>query len=798
MMKGDFSRIRFTPGKHFTSVLEQQGRVSLDADANEQCAINEHLRSTQVIDTIGRVGGPAGHAGFGITVEDSAIHISGGRYYVHGLLCEGSATDYMDQPYLINPGVADSDYLQDLEAGTIDAICVQLEVWQRLVSALDDFCLLEPALGQADTTARLQTVWRVVASPNLPANTNGAGSARTDKLERPGRLCVDLSEAGDDCSCQPIPPAGYQGLENQLYRIEIHQAGDETSATYKWSRENASVVAAVISYSGTNPRTIFVDSLGKDANLGFAANQWVEISDDTNEFGSTPNQPGQLCQISSVSPSGQPPSITFTTTVPAVDPTRNARVRRWDQLGTGTAGDMPLSVTTPVDIENGIQVTFTPGTYKSGDYWLIPARTASGTIDWPPCGSNGAACQPANAIRVFTTPLALITARDDVLRTHAETINEVSSSKADPVIVGKDPTFRIIDNEDDFLVQDLRSFFTPLSSNALHIARISWANDDVITLDQLAASGLKLLFDDAPTSLIDGSVFRVSVEIPDYREADSQRVLGDAEFSRSNRSSGQAVLTGQITNAPKLRDEFVIDGVITVVNNIVSWQLLTGDPTNKVENLLGRLVFLELNQLLQAVIFAPDPTWFARVRVRLLGHMIYTQTSASQAGCGPARTLFLDGQCFGQTGTRRDNTPRIDLHHPSGNGAMASDFESWFYLAPATAISGLSFNPPIVTLPDVGASGTTTGTVTVSTPVSADTIVSLSFTPPSGLTVSMPATITIPSGLSSQAFTADFTDTVATTATGVACNVTASFASAIEALSSAAGTFTVIAQVIIQ
>jgi len=104
-MKGDFSRIRFTPGQHFTSVLQQQGRVSLDADANEQCAIDEHLRGTQTIDTIGGVGGPRDDAGFRITVEDSSarIHISGGRYYVHGLLCESSATDYMDQPYFVTP-----------------------------------------------------------------------------------------------------------------------------------------------------------------------------------------------------------------------------------------------------------------------------------------------------------------------------------------------------------------------------------------------------------------------------------------------------------------------------------------------------------------------------------------------------------------------------------------------------------------------------------------------------------------------------------------------------------------------
>ena len=52
-----------------------------------------------------------------------------------------------------------------------------LEVWQRLVTALDDPCLLEPALGQADTTARLQTVWRVVGSINQTTATPQAPSS---------------------------------------------------------------------------------------------------------------------------------------------------------------------------------------------------------------------------------------------------------------------------------------------------------------------------------------------------------------------------------------------------------------------------------------------------------------------------------------------------------------------------------------------------------------------------------------------------------------------------------------------
>jgi predicted flap endonuclease-1-like 5' DNA nuclease len=37
-----------------------------------------------------------------------------------------------------------------------------------------------------------------------------------------------------------------------------------------------------------------------------------------------------------------------------------------------------------VDLEDGVQVWFEPGgTYQTGDYWLVPARTATGDVLWP-------------------------------------------------------------------------------------------------------------------------------------------------------------------------------------------------------------------------------------------------------------------------------------------------------------------------------------------------------------------------------------------------------------------------------
>ena len=54
-----------------------------------------------------------------------------------------------------------------------------------------------------------------------------------------------------DDPCELPPTGGYRGLENQLYRVEIHDPGQPGgTATFKWSRENASVgsrVASIVS-----------------------------------------------------------------------------------------------------------------------------------------------------------------------------------------------------------------------------------------------------------------------------------------------------------------------------------------------------------------------------------------------------------------------------------------------------------------------------------------------------------------------------------------------------------------------
>src|SRR5262249_53833507 len=77
-------------------------------------------------------------------------------------------------------------------------------------------------------------------------------------------------------------------------------------------------------------------------------------------------------------------------------PTLSPLLRRWDQkAGDPTAGGVALVngvVPIPsqaglwIDLEDGVQVLFATtatATYRSGDYWLIPARVATGDVIWP-------------------------------------------------------------------------------------------------------------------------------------------------------------------------------------------------------------------------------------------------------------------------------------------------------------------------------------------------------------------------------------------------------------------------------
>jgi hypothetical protein len=410
-MKGDFSRSTFRSEKHYSHVLIEQGRVQVDADWNEQQEILQHRIRTEALDLIGTGATSIKNNGFMISLsaDGKAIQIGKGRIYVDGIVCENeSDVAFGSQPDFPTP----PDPFQGLASAGI----VYLDVWQRHVTALDDPHIREVALNGADTSTRAKTVWQVkvlpIAGPGTGLNP-GNPVPEWDALTAGSTGMLNARTQPTQSTNNPplIPPtAGYLSLENQLYRVEIHkpgalQPGGTGTATFKWSRNNGSVETRIM---GISSNQVTVHDLGPDEVLGFANGQTVELLADHHDLY---NVPGQLLTINSVSTATNTVTLNNAPNAADLDLTLHPRMRLWDSADELNVA-IPATNDGWISLENGIQIQFVPGTYNTGDYWLIPARTVTGEIDWPPFAipNTNPIAQPPAGIRHHYCRLALLQA----------------------------------------------------------------------------------------------------------------------------------------------------------------------------------------------------------------------------------------------------------------------------------------------------------------------------------------------------------------------------------------------------
>jgi hypothetical protein len=397
-MTGDFSRNTFDPKKGYTRVLIQQGRVAVDADPNEQSAIYEHRIETEAQDVIGQSGFPKTGGGFIVkpdTTLGSDLTISAGRFYVEGLLCVlESSTTITKQPFHLTAPLptASGRYLAYLDA------------WQRHITAIEDPSIREVALGGPDTATRSQTVWQV----KLLSVANGAmcgslGAAWTQKTARTtATLKAQVNPAPPSAGLCDIPPgANFQGQENQLYRVEVHQGGEAGKATFKWSRDNGSIVTGVTSINVENDKQVEVQDLGRDSLHGFGKGDLVEVTDDVTDLGLPDNAPPKLTTIDDL----KAQHVTLKDAPTGIVVANHAKMRRWDGTGTITVSSDPKKW---IALENGVEIQFQGTDFRSGDYWLIPARTATGKVEWKTDSAGKPLPQPPEGVRHHFAPLALL------------------------------------------------------------------------------------------------------------------------------------------------------------------------------------------------------------------------------------------------------------------------------------------------------------------------------------------------------------------------------------------------------
>jgi hypothetical protein len=454
-MKADLSRDTFNPVRHFLRVIQQQGRVEVDADPNEQAAILIRYLQTLAADLIGPYGGPVGDAGFKIAWIDDTIYIEPGRYYVDGVLCELEpgpevkneiATKLKDahmsknsMPYYEQPDRRIDEKSDPLPQGES---LVYLDVWEHHITAIEDPTIREVALGGPDTSTRSKVVCQIkVSEPREGQEIRNCDDLRgeawarwVERLQSPerGRLAArdNKSKATTD-PCITPPMAGYRGAENQLYRVEIRTNGrcgegrplgveirniaaEVTAAphpefgpvaTFVWSRENGSVVSE---WDVSDNRIVLADP-GRDTKLGIAAGDWIELTDDAHELNGVP---GALVKVTNVEDNVLTIDEDSADGLPTDSATykENPKIRRWDSPG---ALDVVLPATNDgwIHLEDGVEIKFSTedGEYRAGDYWLIPARILGG-VEWPAAGGEPALQRPRGITHHYA-PLGILRAQ---------------------------------------------------------------------------------------------------------------------------------------------------------------------------------------------------------------------------------------------------------------------------------------------------------------------------------------------------------------------------------------------------
>ncbi|MDN7179635.1 DUF6519 domain-containing protein [Caballeronia sp. SEWSISQ10-4 2] len=433
----DISRDSFQPGRGFSRLVWQQGRPQLDADLNEHASILLHTLRTMMMDLAGRFGGPVGACGFRIVLTKDDVDdefteadrkelttelaelppgdllMSTGRYYVDGLLCENSRL----QRHSIQ------------EAGNY---LVYLDVWEQEVTALDDDAIREVALGGTDTSARMQVKWRVRAIRlSAPAQTFGTLNPPWDELaagwqhRHRGALKARARTVDDG---QPDAGSGagrtYRGPENQLYRVEIHRGGkleDRHRPTFKFSRDNG-VVAFRVDTVADDGLAVTLASWGRDDNMNLAPGQFVELTDGEHEHH---RGAAALAKIVFVDPLNR--QVKVDAALFSQVPRQDARLvlRRWDQLaGEPRRGGLELSEGAALiveqqwlTLEDGVEIMFDKAhghEYRSGDYWLIPARVVTGDVLWPQKDRQPAALPP-HGVEHHYAPLAIVDSNGETL-----------------------------------------------------------------------------------------------------------------------------------------------------------------------------------------------------------------------------------------------------------------------------------------------------------------------------------------------------------------------------------------------
>jgi len=585
-----------------------------------------------------------------------AFSVAPGSFGLDGLLVNTDGADFPEVAFSASAGFSwqGSPALLPLAGLTKapsagDRVVAYLEVWERVVTAIEDPGIGEVALGGTDTSLRSQLVGQVKladVSAAVPVSGEiGHVAQAFDAVEVSGGELVLTVPAGAATSdpCALPESGGYSGDDNRLYRIEVHDGGSLAQVRFKWSRDNGSdLVAATVSATGdlilaatttlaagdiVEVLSSVVD-LGDDVGATVAPGVFMPAQRAVGQLGQLieiPSQAGEdtvRFRLAEVTDSGIPVALDDRYGDLTV---AGLKLRRWHGVlhPAGSAGGGAPSGG-PYVLEDGITVTLPGlGAYRSGQYWQYQARTGAASPEpWRPA--------PHGPARWFT-PLALLrlpesspagTSNDgpwELVAWLDERYDHLCELDADDIGFDGDRVGSGADTVQEALEEIYERLPSPQSWPA--VEQISWRNDRPLSLARFLR-GLEVIFtEEMHPSTATNSSFVVTLEVP------------------------------QAHPDPTLISSVVVGGAVSADGR--SW---TFTPTG----ITPEQVTEWLNQLDVGAL---------RGRVRLAADVVLDRD-----GQRP-----LDGDAIGQV---RDDgyETYVDLRLPSGDGNRGGDFHSWFFL----------------------------------------------------------------------------------------------------------------------
>ena len=434
-MGSDRVRVSYDEKQQYRSVVMQQGRVTLEADANEALQIvNEEIRH-DALDFVGPTGTP--DDGYRITPDGAGtdFQVQAGTMYVGGVrayLPKGNPPityKYTSQPDWLFPAPPDP--------APPSTELVFLHLLEQEISAVEVPSLKDVALGGPDTAQRSRLLQHVHRLATQSKDCSGAWQEAIARWNAQGldfhpnsmrvlpQAALKVSFSQDNTSpdlCKPVAQGGYLGADNQLIRVEICEVDQAGNAKFLWGFDNASFLYQVTAVDnqhlqlGSRPVDQYhqprnqqavqvLRSTAKLSNGAYVAYAADIDNPPANKFSVVTTLAGAYIPDSQQVALNDALSNDFVNLTDPTDPTQKTQLylRIWEER-------LDLVANTATSLgQTGVQVTFKAGAsgkYHVGDYWTFAVRPSTSTPVYPERYLND--FQPADGPRQWVCPLAVI------------------------------------------------------------------------------------------------------------------------------------------------------------------------------------------------------------------------------------------------------------------------------------------------------------------------------------------------------------------------------------------------------